>query len=70
MKLDDSRTKFWSEATKKSIGKQLAFLFDNKLLHMPEVNSQITGGTTALNRDIYSVKELETIKAAIENEKQ
>jgi len=70
MKLDDSGTKFWSEATNKAIGKQLAFIFDNKLLHVPKVNSQITGGITALNRDIYSVNELETIKAAIEKEKQ
>lgn len=70
MKLDDSGTKFWSEATYRTIGKQLAFIFDNKLLHVPKVNSQITGGITALNRGIYLIQELETIKAAIEKEKQ
>ena len=69
MLLDETGTENWSVATEKAIGKQLAFILDNKLLHVAKVNSQITAGVTALNRGDYSTVELEKIKTIIESEK-
>jgi preprotein translocase subunit SecD len=68
MILDELGTENWSVATEKAIGKQLAFILDNRLLHVASVNSQITGGVTALNRSDYSKRELENIKRIIEAE--
>jgi hypothetical protein len=49
--------------------KKLAFILDNRLLQVATVNSQITGGITALNRRDYSRQELENFKIIIESEK-
>ncbi|CAN5504803.1 hypothetical protein BH10BAC1_BH10BAC1_05340 [soil metagenome] len=68
MRLDESGTENWSIATEKAIGKQLAFILDNRLLHVAMVNSQITAGVTVLNRGDYSRAELENIKTIIESE--
>jgi preprotein translocase subunit SecD len=68
IKFDDNGTEAWSEATRKWVGRQIAFVLDDKLLEVPIVNSQITGGVAALNRGIYSREELEKIKTTIENE--
>jgi preprotein translocase subunit SecD len=67
MKLDDNGTIAWSEATEKATGKELAFIVDNKLIQVARVISQITGGMTALNRGIYTKRELEEIQKLIEN---
>ncbi len=69
MRLDEISTKAWSVATEKSIGRRLAFIVDNRLLHTPSVNSQITGGVTALNRNDYSKAELENFKTIIDSER-
>jgi hypothetical protein len=69
MRLDKTGTESWSVATKRAIGKELAFILDNRLIHVAKVNSQITTGVTALNRDDYSKAELENIKTIIESEK-
>lgn len=69
IRLDEKGTENWSIATEKAIGKQLAFILDNRLLHVPKVNSQITAGVTALNRADYSRAELENFKTIIESEK-
>jgi preprotein translocase subunit SecD len=69
MRLDEQGTENWSVATEKAIGKQLAFILDNKLLYIAKVNSQITAGVTALNRGDYSKAELENFKTIIESEK-
>jgi len=69
MRLDKKGTEQWSTATGISIGKQLAFILDNKLLHVATVMSQITAGVTALNRGNYTRQELEKFKGIIENEK-
>jgi len=68
MRLNDTGTKAWSEATGKSVGNKLAFILDDKLLFTAVVNSQIDFGVTALNRGDISKEELERIKAIIENE--
>ena len=70
MTLDEKGTLAWAEATEKYITRHLAFIVDNRLLHVPFVNSQIKFGLTALNRDIYSRKELEAIAKIIEEEKK
>lgn len=69
MTLDEKGTTAWREATEKSIGKRLAFVVDNKLLHVPLVNSKISFGLTALNRGIYSREDLVAIAKIIEREK-
>jgi preprotein translocase subunit SecD len=69
MRLDEDGTEKWSDATEKAIGKQLAFILDNRLLQVAKVNAQITAGVTALNRGDYSRAELENIKTIIESEK-
>ena len=68
MQLDSEGTKVWSEATDRAAGKQLAFILDDKLLHVPRVNSQIIVGMTALNRGIYSRQDLERFKKRIEGQ--
>ena len=69
IRFDKKGTKAWSEATKKYIGKQLALIIDNKLIVTPEVNSQITGGVSALGTAWYTKQDLEKFKAIIEKEK-
>ncbi|MBL1409905.1 SecDF P1 head subdomain-containing protein [Sphingobacterium faecale] len=69
MRLDENGTESWSIATGKAIGNYLAFILDNKLLHLARVNSQITAGVTAINRGDYSKEEFEKIKMIIESEK-
>ncbi len=70
IRLDKSGTKKWSLATEKSVGKKLAFILDNKLIYTLHINSQITGGTTALNRGDLTIEQLEEIKRILEKEKQ
>ena len=69
MRLGKEGTENWSYATQKAIMKKLAFILDNRLLQVATVNSQITGGITALNRRDYSRQELENFKIIIESEK-
>ena len=68
MQLDKEGTQNWSIATERSIGRHLAFVLDNRLLQVAKVNSQITGGMTALNRGDYSRQELENVRSIIERE--
>lgn len=69
MRLGKQGTENWSYAAQKAIMKKLAFILDNRLLQVATVNSQITGGITALNRRDYSRQELENFKIIIESEK-
>ena len=69
MRLDKQGTENWSNATYRAVGNKLAFVLDNRLLQVAMVNSQITGGVTALNRGDYSRQELENFKTIIECEK-
>lgn len=69
MRLDEAGTESWSVATGNAVGKQLAFILDNKLLYVALVNAQITSGITALNRGDYSRAELENIKTIMESER-
>jgi hypothetical protein len=71
MRLDKEGTENWSFATGKAeiTGMRLAFILDNRLLQVAKVNSQITGGVTALNRGDYSKEELENFRAIIQSER-
>lgn len=69
IRLDEDGTERWGHATARSVNRLLAFILDDQLLHIAVVNSQITSGVTTLNRAIYTVQELEAIKAAIEQER-
>jgi hypothetical protein len=68
MKLNESSIDIWTKATEKSINKRLAFVLNDKLLHVPNVNSVIPNGMTAINRGIYTKKELEEIMEKIKTE--
>lgn len=71
MQLDNEGTENWSIATKKAIGRHLAFILNNQLLYVTKVSTQITFGVTALNRggSVYSKEELEKFKDIIESQK-
>ena len=69
MRLDKEGTENWSNATLRALGSKLAFVLDNRLLQVAMVNSQITGGVTALNRGDYTRQEFENFKTIIESEK-
>jgi preprotein translocase subunit SecD len=68
MKLGDKGTNAWSNATYKWVNKRLGFILDNKLLEVDYVNSEITGGTTALIQGNFTKEELEKFKEIIERE--
>jgi len=54
----------WADATEKSIGKQLGFIIDNKLVYAPKVNARIESGMASLWA--YDKKELENFKKQLE----
>jgi preprotein translocase subunit SecD len=66
IKINKQYVDLWAEATGKSIGKRLGLIIDNKLVNAPQVNARIEGGITALNRGVYTPKELEEFKKLIE----
>lgn len=68
MKLDGPGAEGWKTATGNSIGGRLAFVVKNKLLSTPQVNAEISGGLTALNRGTYSKGQLKAIMKAIQAE--
>ncbi|SHE68823.1 hypothetical protein SAMN04488522_101921 [Pedobacter caeni] len=68
MELDLAGAKLMGIATKKSIGKKLAFILDNKLLYVVSVRDQVDNGITVMDRGIYSKEELEKFKAMIKAE--
>ncbi|TKC62484.1 hypothetical protein FBD94_09725 [Pedobacter hiemivivus] len=69
IELDDTGADYWSIATKKSIGKQLAFIVNNQLLYVAKVFAQLDNGITVMDRGIDSKEEIEKLKAIIENER-
>lgn len=70
MKFDDIGTQAWSIATERAIGKKLAFILNDTLLHVSTINAQITGGIAAINREIYSRQELEKFQKSIQQTKE
>ena len=68
MQLDREGDKLWAIATKKSIGKQLAFILDNRLLHVATVISPVFSGVTVIDRGNDSRQEIEKVKTIIESE--
>ncbi|ETZ22785.1 hypothetical protein [Pedobacter sp. V48] len=69
MELDDEGADRWSVATKKSIGKQLAFVLDNQLFYVVKVFGQIDNGITVMDRGSDSKEDIENIKTIIESER-
>jgi hypothetical protein len=69
MQLDREGHKLWAIATEKSIGKQLAFILDNRLLYVAEVLNPILSGVTVIDRGNDSRQEMEKLKAIIESER-
>jgi preprotein translocase subunit SecD len=70
MRFDDFGTKAWSIATERAIFKQLAFILNDTLLHVATINSRITSGVAAINREIYSKQELERFQSSIQQTKK
>lgn len=52
----------WSDLTKQNIGKSVAFIIDNQIYAMPEINSEIRNGVALItnfeNEIITSISEL------------
>ena len=69
IELDGPGSKLWAAATKKAIGKQLAFILDNQLLYVVPVFAQILNGMTVINRTNYSNEEFENFKTIIKSER-
>ncbi|KIO78976.1 hypothetical protein TH53_00345 [Pedobacter lusitanus] len=69
MELDGPGSKLWAAATKKAIGKQLAFILDNRLLYVAPVFAQILNGMTVINLTNYSKEEFENFKTIIKSER-
>ncbi|MBN1295056.1 MAG: hypothetical protein JXB48_24695 [Candidatus Latescibacteria bacterium] len=69
IQLDDEGTEILSVVTENAIGRQLAFILDNSLLYVVEIDSQISTGLTELNRDIYSKEELENFMVILKSER-
>jgi preprotein translocase subunit SecD len=69
IELDDAGADYWSIATKKSIGKQLAFVVRNRLLYVVKVFDQLDNGITVMDRGSDSKEELEKLKKIIESER-
>lgn len=63
--LDKVGTRAWAEATLKATGRKLGFILNNRLLYVPHINSQITGGMTAVNSSNYTKEEYEEFKRLI-----
>lgn len=68
MQLDREGHKLWAIATEKSIGKQLAFILDNRLLQVATVINPVLSGVTVIDRGNDSKQEMEKLKAIIESE--
>lgn len=65
---DDHGTLKWKTATEKSVGKNLALVINNVLIECPRVNSTITTGVSAINRDVYTPEEIIMFKRLLEEQ--
>ncbi len=65
LSLDAAGTQAWRIATRESIKKRLGFVYNNRLIYAPVVQSEITGGVTALNGQ-FSRAELDNVRKSIE----
>ncbi len=68
MELDLVGKKQMGIATKRWIGKKIAFILDNRLLYVVPVLGQVDNGITVIDRGIYSKTELEEFKTLIRSE--
>jgi preprotein translocase subunit SecD len=70
LNFDEAGTKAFDEATKKSVGKMLAIIIDNKLISSPEIMSEITKGNCIITFSNNITKtQLEDIRKHLESEK-
>lgn len=67
IQFDAVGTKAWKFATMRSINKRLGFVFNNKLIQAPKVNSEIDSGVSAIWD--YNKDELSLIKSILESER-
>jgi preprotein translocase subunit SecD len=66
IQFDLAGTKAWKFATMKSVNRRLGFVFNNKLIQAPKVNSEIDFGVAAIWD--YTKDELSLIKSVLESE--
>lgn len=69
MYFDADAAKTWKDATHRYIFRKLAFVIDNRLVHVATVQSGIDGGVAAINSGTYTKEELEQFKFQIEAER-
>lgn len=70
MKFGKAGTELWRVATGKSVGGNLAFIVNDKLISTPYVNFEITAGISAFGRMDYSKEEYEAIKQEMESNRE
>ena len=66
IQFDSVGTEAWKFATMKSINRRLGFVFNNKLIQAPKVNSEIDFGVSAIWD--YNKDQLSLIKSVLESE--
>ncbi len=60
-KINQESVEKWAEATEKSIGKRIGFIYNNELICDPQVNCRIESGNFAISsRQNHNLKEIYT----------
>lgn len=66
-KIKKDKIHIWADATEKSIGKQIGFLFGGKIISAPQVNQRIENGNFMIS--LHNIQEPEKVYQAICREK-
>lgn len=68
MKMDESGSRIWADMTKKNVGKPIAIVLDNIVYSAPNVNGEITGGSSEITGS-YTVAEAQDMANILESGK-
>lgn len=67
MYFDEQGKKAWSEATGRSIGKQLGFVLDNKLIQVGTIQAQIDNGVSSIANREFTIEDINKIAKRLKN---
>ena len=68
MKMDESGARIWADMTKKNVGRPIAIVLDNIVYSAPNVNGEITGGSSEISGS-YTVAEAQDMANILESGK-
>ncbi|SEA43492.1 SecD/SecF fusion protein [Arachidicoccus rhizosphaerae] len=68
MKMDESGARIWADMTKKNVGRPIAIVLDNIVYSAPNVNGEITGGSSEITGS-YTVAEAQDMANILESGK-